>query len=392
MNAPHAREAQPEVTVVLPCLNEARTVAICVRKVREVCAAASVACEVVVADNGSTDGSQELATAAGARVIDVPQRGYGAAILAGIAAAHAPMIVMGDSDDSYEFADIPAFLAQLRAGAELVMGSRFRGTIHPGAMPLLHRFVGNPVLTWILNLFFGAGVSDAHCGLRAFSRAAIDRLGLRARGMEFASEMIVRAAQEKLRIAEVPTSLRPDGRLRRPHLRTWSDGWRHLRFMLLFSPLWLFVVPGLVLTVTGLVLTVVVAAGSVRLLGHLLDTHFALLGSAFAVLGMQIATLGLYAKAIFVLDGIGNNAAVRKLVSGFRLERGLLLGLFIALAGAVVDGWILHLWLDSGGGELDKSITHLAILGGTLVAVGVEIIFAAFFLSILKSSREGAWA
>src|SRR5207248_1821969 len=223
----------PELTVLMPCLDEARTVATCVRKAIEVCSLAGIDAEVLVADNGSCDGSPELASAAGARVIHVVDKGYGAALRAGIEAARGRFIVMGDADDSYEFSDIPRFVARLRAGDELVMGSRFRGTIHPGAMPFLHRVLGNPLLTWILNLFFGAGITDAHCGMRGFHRAAIRRLSLRSPGMEFASEMVIRAAQEGVRIGEVPTSLRPDGRGRRPHLRTWRDGWRHLRFMLL---------------------------------------------------------------------------------------------------------------------------------------------------------------
>src|SRR3989442_1815729 len=237
-----------ELTVLMLGLDEAKTVATCVRKAIEASPAARIEAQVLVADNGSSDGSPELARVAGARVIHVAEKGYGAALRAGIEAARGRFVVMGDADDSYEFQDVPRFLTRLRAGDELVMGSRFRGIIHPGAMPFLHRFLGNPVLTWILNLFFGAGITDAHCGMRGFSRAAVRALSLRSPGMEFASEMVIRAAQQKLRIGEVPTSLKPDGRGRRAHLRTWRDGWRHLRFMLLFSPLWLFSVPGLAAT------------------------------------------------------------------------------------------------------------------------------------------------
>src|SRR5437879_5380024 len=275
-----AAEIEPraiELTVLMPCLDEARTVATCVRKALEVCQLAELKAEVLVADNGSRDGSPELARAAGARVVHVHARGYGAALRAGIEAARGRFIVMADADDSYEFTDIPAFVERLRGGDELVMGSRFRGTIHRGAMPFLHRVFGNPVLTWILNLFFGAGITDAHCGMRGFSRDSIRALSLHASGMEVASEMVIRAAQEKIRIGEVPTSLRPDGGGRRPHLRTWRDGWRHLRFMLLFSPLWLFALPGLGAMLLGLALTVAVAFTRVQILGHTLQTHFALL-------------------------------------------------------------------------------------------------------------------
>jgi hypothetical protein len=313
--------APVELTVLMPCLDEARTVGACVAKARETCRAHGIAAEILVADNGSRDGSQRLAGESGARVIHVPARGYGAALRAGIDAARGRYVVVADADDSYDFGDIPAFLAQLRAGAQLVMGSRFLGTIHPGAMPLLHRFLGNPVLTWILNLFFGAGISDAHCGMRGFSRDAIRALSLRSSGMEFASEMIIRAAQEKLSVREVPTSLRPDGRGRRPHLRTWRDGWRHLRFMLLFSPLWLFLVPGSIISVAGLVLATAVALTKVTVFGHQLNTHFALLGSSLAIVGVQLSMLGLFAKAVFVLDGVGKSAGAERLLEGPRPVR-----------------------------------------------------------------------
>lgn len=381
-----------ELTVLMPCLDEAKTVATCVRKAIEACQAAGIEAEVLVADNGSSDGSPELARAAGARVIHVVEKGYGAALRAGIEAARGRFVVMGDADDSYEFQDVPRFLTRLRAGDELVMGSRFRGVIHPGAMPFLHRFLGNPVLTWILNLFFGAGITDAHCGMRGFSREAIRSLSLRSSGMEFASEMVIRAAQEKLRIGEVPTSLRPDGRGRRPHLRTWRDGWRHLRFMLLFSPWWLFAVPGLAAMTLGLALTVAVGVSEVEIFGRVLHTHFALLGSALAILGLQVTILGMFAKTVFVLDGIGRSPAVERLLAGYRLELALLAGAAAMLAGLGIDGRILLFWIRSHGGQLEEAITRLAIMGGTLLALGVEVIFSAFFLSILKASRERRWA
>jgi glycosyltransferase involved in cell wall biosynthesis len=392
MQAAAAMESAPvELTVLMPCLDEAKTVGACVAKARETCRAHAIAAEILVADNGSTDGSQRLAGESGARVIHVPARGYGSALRAGIDAARGRYVVIADADDSYDFGDIPAFLAQLRAGAQLVMGSRFRGKIHPGAMPLLHRFLGNPVLTWVLNLFFGAGISDAHCGMRGFSREAIRALSLRSSGMEFASEMIIRAAQEKLRVREVPTSLRPDGRGRRPHLRTWRDGWRHLRFMLLFSPLWLFLVPGSIISATGLVLATAVAFAKVTVFGHQLNTHFALLGSSLAIVGVQLSMLGLFAKAVFVLDGVGKSPSAERLLEGLRLESGILAGASIFAAGVAVDARILAAWIATHGGALDAQATHLAILGGTLCAVGLEIVFSSFFLSILKASRTGRW-
>ena len=392
MQAAAAMESAPvELTVLMPCLDEAKTVGACVAKARETCRAHAIAAEILVADNGSTDGSQRLAGESGARVIHVPARGYGSALRAGIDAARGRYVVIADADDSYDFGDIPAFLAQLRAGAQLVMGSRFRGKIHPGAMPLLHRFLGNPVLTWVLNLFFGAGISDAHCGMRGFSREAIRALSLRSSGMEFASEMIIRAAQEKLRVREVPTSLRPDGRGRRAHLRTWRDGWRHLRFMLLFSPLWLFLVPGSIISATGLALATAVAFAKVTVFGHQLNTHFALLGSSLAIVGVQLSMLGLFAKAVFVLDGVGRSPSAERLLEGLRLESGILAGASIFAAGVAVDARILAAWIATHGGALDARATHLAILGGTLCAVGLEIVFSSFFLSILKASRTGRW-
>jgi glycosyltransferase involved in cell wall biosynthesis len=384
--------ASIELTVLMPCLDEAKTVATCVRKAIAACRSAGIEAEVLVADNGSRDGSPELAREAGARVIHVAEKGYGAALRAGIEAARGRYVVMGDADDSYEFDDVPRFLERLRAGDELVMGSRFRGVIHPGAMPFLHRFLGNPVLTWILNLFFGAGISDAHCGMRGFSRAAIRSLALRSPGMEFASEMVIRAAQEKLRIGEVPTSLRPDGRGRPSHLRTWRDGWRHLRFMLLFSPLWLFVVPGACAMLLGLALTIAVALFRVEVFGHVLHTHFALLGSALAILGLQVALLGVFAKTLFVLDGIGSSPPIERLIEGYRLELALLAGAAAVCAGLAIDGSILWRWIRTGGGVLEEAITNYAIMGGTLLALGVEVIFSAFFLSILKASRTHRWA
>ena len=389
-----AAQLQPadiELTVLMPCLDEANTVGTCVRKAIEACRAAGIEAEVLVADNGSRDGSPELARAAGARVLHVEEKGYGAALRAGIVAARGRFVVMGDADDSYEFQDVPRFLERLRAGDELVMGSRFRGVIHPGAMPFLHRFLGNPVLTWILNLFFGAGITDAHCGMRGFSRDAILGLSLRSPGMEFASEMVIRAAQENLRIGEVPTSLRPDGRGRRPHLRTWRDGWRHLRFMLLFSPFWLFAVPGLAATVLGVALTLAVASTRVEIFGHTLQTHFALLGSALGILGVQVVLLGVFAKTIYVLDGIGQERFAEGMIAAFRLEWALLAGLLAVCGGLAVDAHILYVWLRTHGGSLDESVTHLAIVAGTLLAIGVEIIFSAFFLSILRASRSRRW-
>src|SRR5229473_3305298 len=290
--APSGYPVEPETTldvsVVMPCLNEAKTIVTCIEKAHAALRGSGLSYEIVIGDNGSTDGSQELARARGARVIDVPRRGYGQAYQGAIAAAAGRVIVMGDSDDSYDFLSVRAFIDKVNQGHDLVMGSRFKGKIDPGAMPLHHRYLGNPLLTGILNLFFRAGISDAHCGMRAFTRAAYERLRLKTGGMEFASEMVMRAAQEGLRIAEIPTDLHKDGRDRPPHLRSFRDGWRHLRFMLMYSPSWLFMLPGIVCAVPGALLVVLLPFMDLALFGIPLSFHFSILGSMLTILGMSV--------------------------------------------------------------------------------------------------------
>jgi len=285
-----------ELTILMPCLNEAATVGSCVAKARGFLERAGIAGEVLVADNGSEDGSSALAQQAGARVVQVAERGYGAALAAGIAAARGRYVIMGDADDSYDFSRLEPFVDKLRQGYPLVVGNRFKGGIRPGAMPPLHRYLGNPVLSFVGRLFFGAGVGDFHCGLRGFDRAAVRSLDLRTPGMEFASELVVKAALAGWRIAEVPTTLHPDGRGRPPHLRSWRDGWRHLRFLLLFSPRWLFLYPGLVLLVLGVALTTALYFAPLRVFGAGLDIHSMLYASAAALLGMQLCLFALFAR------------------------------------------------------------------------------------------------
>jgi glycosyltransferase involved in cell wall biosynthesis len=380
-----------DVSVVMPCLNEARTIATCIRKAHAALSGSGLSYEIVVGDNGSTDGSQELARTNGARVVDVMQRGYGQAYRNAIAAARGQVIVIGDSDDSYDFLSIRSFIDKVREGYDLVMGSRFKGGIEPGAMPLHHRYIGNPILTGILNLFFRAGISDAHCGMRAFTKAAYERLRLKTGGMEFASEMIIRAAQEGLRIAEIPTTLHKDGRDRPPHLRSFRDGWRHLRFMLLYSPTWLFMLPGCLFAVPGALLVVLLPFFSFTLCGHVLSFHFSMLGSLMTILGWSVIQLAVFAKALLVAKGIGESPTGEWVLRSFPLEGFLFSGFALAMFGAGVDGGILCKWVGSGLDDLAPQITSLATLASTAIIVGVQLLFSSFFLGIVRGALTDVW-
>ncbi len=374
-----------ELTILMPCLNEAATLPVCIEKARAFLVRAGVAGEVLVSDNGSTDGSRAIAEAHGARVVHTSQRGYGAALMNGIAHARCRYVVMGDADDSYDFSRLDAYLAALRGGAELVMGNRFQGGIAPGAMPFLHRYLGNPVLSFIGRLFFRVPIRDFHCGLRGFSREAVLRLGLVTPGMEFASEMVAKAALAGLRLAEVPTTLQPDGRGRPPHLRTWRDGWRHLRFLLLFCPRWLFLYPGLLLASTGAVGLALLTSGPVQLLGVGLGVHSQLYMGAATVLGAQLVQLAFLTKWLGVLSGIVPVppwlARSQRYLS---VELGLLAGAGAFLLGLV---WSLRLVLDwglAGFGALDPlDAMRYAIPAVTLMILGVQAAAGAMFAAAL---------
>lgn len=377
----------PEVSVVLPCLNEAETMEACVSKARAAMARLGISGEVVVVDNGSTDGSAEIAQRCGARVVYEPRRGYGSALLRGADEARAPFIIMADADDSYDLSDLDRFLDALRAGNDLVMGTRIRGTIEPGAMPWHHRWLGNPLLTGLLNLLFRAGISDAHCGMRAFSKDAYRRMRLQTTGMEFASEMLIKAALAELRIAEIPITLRRDGRTRSPHLRSFRDGWRHLRFMLLFSPTHLFVVPGALCMTVGLLPLIALGGGALHVGGFTFDVHYMVLGSLLTILGYQIATIGLFAKAYSQAARLyAPDRTLRIVLRYFTLERGLLLGTVLFLAGFLIDAAILVRWLQSGRQTLDA--VRPALQASTLMIVGAQTIFSSFFLSMLAVPRR----
>lgn len=374
-----------ELTVLMPCLNERRTLAACVGKAFAFLQAHGVQGEVLVADNGSTDGSPELARSLGARVVEVSQRGYGAALIAGIAAARGRYVIMGDADDSYDFGALGPFLGALRGGAELVMGNRFQGEIRHGAMPALHRYLGNPVLSFIGRLLFRAPVGDFHCGLRGFDRQAIGRLGLRCEGMEFASEMVIKAAMQGLCIAEVPTTLSPDGRDRPPHLRSWRDGWRHLRLLLLFSPRWLFLYPGLALTGLGMLLVALLVQGPIGIGSVGLDVHTMLYAAGAALVGLQVLSLALCAKVYGVQVGLlPDNALLAALRRRLSLEAGLVLGALLVALGLVLSVRSVMVWEQVRFGALDPQLGMRLVIPALLVLMsGVQVAFVSMLMGVL---------
>jgi glycosyltransferase involved in cell wall biosynthesis len=371
----------PLVSVVIPCLNEAQSIAEAVRRANQALAENDLPGEVVVADNGSTDGSAELAAQAGARVVHERRRGYGSASLAGLAAAKGDYIVMADADLTYDFADIPRFVAQLDAGGELVMGNRMQN-IRPGAMPWHHRYIGNPVLTGVLNLFFRTGVRDAHCGMRAIRRSVLSQLDLRSPGMEFASEMVIRAAKERLDIREIPIEYHP--RAGDSKLSSFRDGWRHLRFLLVHSPTYLFLIPGAVVALVG-ILVMATVLSELNVLGRQWDLHTMIAGTLMTVVGTQVLALGFAARAYGVWYMGERDPWFQRMESRFRLEHGLLLGAAVLLVGLVLVTFIAGKWLASGGGALSE--TKLALLAATLVIVGIQVVFSSFLVSILGLRR-----
>ena len=382
-------ETRPvEVSVVIPCLNEANSLAYCVDKARKALQEAGLSGEVVVADNGSTDGSIEIAEEHGARVIRVTQRGYGAALRAGIAGARGPFIIMGDADDSYDFSDVPRFVEKLREGNDIVLGNRFRGGIKPGAMPPLHRYFGNPGLTAVLNTLFHAHIGDGYCGMRGFTRSLYDRLDLRSSGMEFALEMVIKSAQIGARMAEIPIVLWPDKRGRAPHLRSFRDGWRSLRFMLLYAPNWLFLLPGSALVFAGLALVFWLLPGPRQISSHVvLDIHTMIFGVIFTLLGVQILSIGAFAKVFSYAQRFDRHSvSLRRVLKSVTLETGLLAGGGLFLMGFAGCAWITWKWAASGFGELHE--IRQVLFWSMWLFLGLQIIFAAFFLSMLGISRD----
>lgn len=378
-----------ELTILMPCLNEAETLAICIEKALGFLRRSGISGEVLIADNGSSDGSQEIAARLGARVTHVPEKGYGAALIAGIAAARGRYVIMGDSDDSYDFSVLDPFIAKLRDGFDLVMGNRFKGGIAPGAMPPLHRYLGNPVLSTIGRIFFASPIRDFHCGLRGFSRDAMMALELRAPGMEFASEMVVKATMRGLRIAEVPTTLSPDGRSRPPHLRSWRDGWRHLRFLLIFCPRWLFFYPGALLFALGALVMALLLPGPVSLGAVTLDVHSLLYASGAVVMGFQAMQFWVFARLYGAVTGLLPEAErLNRALSRFGLEAALLLAGAIFLLGLALGGWSLVQWGARDFGALQGAgVMRMAIASVTAMLIGLQLAFGAFFLALLGMMR-----
>ena len=379
-----------ELTIVMPCLNEAETLAVCVDKAFAALRENDIVGEVVVADNGSTDGSQQIATDHGARVVPVPVRGYGAALNAGITAARGQYVLMADADDSYNFAHIPRFLAELRNGADLVMGNRFRGGIGPGAMPFLHRYLGNPVLSQLGRTLFSTPIGDFHCGMRAFSRDAYDRLALRTTGMEFASEMVVKASLLKQNIVEVPTTLQKDGRSRPPHLKTWRDGWRHLRFLLMYSPRWLFLFPGLALMIGGFALMAWLLPAE-RPLGDInLGVDTLAYAAAAVLLGFQLVFFGVAAKVFAITEGLlPEDESFQRWFRFVNLETGLIAGVLLVLIGLGIAISSVSAWAHTGYGPLPPvQMMRHTLPAMMCLMLGTEVCFASFFLSLLGLKRR----
>lgn len=380
-----SRDGNIELSIIMPCLNEAETLGTCIAKAQSFLHAFKIQGEIIIADNGSTDGSQEIAKKMGAKVLDVRERGYGNALKGGIMASRGKYIIMGDADDSYDFTALEDFVVKLRNGYDLVMGNRFKGGIKAGAMPPLHKYLGNPVLSGIGRLFFKTSAKDFHCGLRGFNKASIDRLELKTTGMEFASEMVVKASLHRLKIMEVPTTLSPDGRNRPPHLRSWHDGWRHLRFLLLFSPRWLFLYPGLVLAVSGLLVMLTLISGAKTINGITFDINTMLYSSMSIILGFQSIAFALFSKVYAIrIKMFPKDDRITRFIEIITLERGIVVGLILFIMGMIGSVYSLITWGSMSFGALVPNIMmRITIPSVTLVVVGIQVVSASFFLGIL---------
>jgi glycosyltransferase involved in cell wall biosynthesis len=385
-----AAAGQPiELSVVMPCLNERETVGVCVRKAMSALRDAGIPGEVIVADNGSTDGSVELAQAEGARVVNIEQKGYGSALKGGILAAGGKYVLMADSDDSYDFSHAPRFVQQLRTGSDLVMGNRFQGGIKDKAMPFLHRYLGNPVLSGIGRLFFGSPCGDFHCGMRGFRRDSFLQMDIRSTGMEFASEMVVKATLMRMKVSEVPTTLNPDGRNRPPHLRTWRDGWRHLRFLLMYSPRWLFLYPGVVLMLLGLTGCVLLLPGQRVFHGIGFDVHTLLYAFVSVQLGFELIAFATFTKVFAITEGLlPEDPRLNRVFRWVTLETGLVFGGLLTFLGIAGSVFAVSGWARGSFGALDaEHVLRIVMPSVFALTMGVQITFSSFFLSILGLRR-----
>jgi len=385
-------QAQPELTILMPCLNEAETIGTCIEKARGFLSRTGINGEILIADNGSVDGSIAIAEKAGARVVPISEKGYGSALKGGIAAARGRYIIMGDADDSYDFSRLDLFVDKLRDGYDLVMGNRFKGGVEPGAMPPLHRYLGNPVLSFVGRLFFKIPVGDFHCGLRGFSKKSVDDLGLATTGMEFASEMVVKSALTQYKIAEVPTTLKPDGRSRAPHLRTWRDGWRHLKFLLMYSPKWLFFYPGILLAAIGLSLSTLLMFGPVRITSGLtFDLNSFLAACLLTVIGVQVVTFGALARYYATITGmLPRGPRSDYILAWCKTDRLAVIALGLVAAGGAVFGYSLIEWARVDFGNLvNPLVPRLVAAGLSITVIGIQTAFVAFLFGILSIPVRG---
>ena len=377
-----------QLTILMPCLNEAETIAQCIEKAKRGIERSGVPGEILIADNGSTDGSQAIAEKLGARVVPVREKGYGNALRGGIAAARGKFILMGDADDSYDFSEADRFVKKFQEGYDLVMGCRLPvggGTIMPGAMPWKNRWIGNPVLSFIGRLFFKCPAHDFHAGLRAFTKDALEKMELQTTGMEFASEMVIKATLKRFRIAEVPITLHKDGRSRPPHLKPWRDGWRHLRFMLIYSPRWLFLVPGLLLSALGILFSAALAVKDIQLGGILLNVGTLMMACMAVIVGFQLVAFAFFTKVFAIAEGLlPEDPKLAGVFKIFTLEKGIIAGLLVLLAGAALFLRALWLWKQTHFGVLppEENLRRL-IPAGTLIVLGIQTVFSSFFMSVL---------
>jgi len=388
MNAVNPTGDQVELTIVMPCLNEAETIASCVQKAKLGLERAGVRGEILIADNGSTDGSQAIAEKLGARVVPVKEKGYGNALRGGFQAAYCKWIIMCDADDSYDFSKIEGFVEKFRAGYDLVMGCRLPiggGTVAPGAMPWKNRWIGNPILSFIGNLFFHSPAHDFHCGLRGFTKTAYAAMDLKTTGMEFASEMVIKATLKGLKISEVPITLHKDGRSRPPHLKPWRDGWRHLRFMLIYSPRWLFLVPGLFLSSIGLVFAAVLSVNDIKMGQVTFNVGTLMMACMALIVGVQLIAFAFFTKVFAIAEGLlPDDPKLSRIFKVFTLEKGLVLGVLTVLAGAILILRALWIWKMANYGVVDYSENLRRLIpAATLMIVGIQCIFSSFFMSVL---------